>query len=92
MVKLKWVRTPVTHEFKFTNKGTAPLIISSVKASCGCTVTSYSKDPIHTDLSGFVKATYNAARMGQFTKTVVIHANTAGGTVQLTIKGEVVNP
>lgn len=77
--------------FKFSNKGKAPLIKSSMKASCGCTVTSYSKDPIPTDVWGFVKATYNAARIGQFTKIVVIHANTAGGTVQLTIKGAVVN-
>lgn len=81
---------PVSHEFTFTNRGQTPLIISSVKASCGCTVTSYSKDPIQAGMEGFVKATYNAASAGQFTKTVSIQANTDDAIVQLTIKGEVV--
>ena len=84
------VGVPVSHEFTFTNTGTVPLIITSVKASCGCTVTSYSKDPIQSASEGFVKATFNAASKGQFTKTVTIQANTEEGSVQLTIKGEVV--
>src|SRR5690349_24340577 len=50
---------PVTQEFTFINKGDAELVISSVKASCGCTVAEYSKDPIAPGASGFVKATYN---------------------------------
>src|SRR5688572_26520827 len=37
---------PVTHEFTFTNSGEEALIISSVQASCGCTVTEYTKNPI----------------------------------------------
>ena len=39
---------------------------------------------------GFVSATYNAAKAGQFTKTVSVNANTDESVVQLTIKGEVV--
>ena len=50
----------------------------------------YSKEPIEPKSRGFVKATYNAANVGQFTKTVSVNANTEGGIVQLTIKGEVV--
>ncbi|MFZ6011242.1 MAG: DUF1573 domain-containing protein [Bacteroidota bacterium] len=84
------VGVPVTYDFTFKNSGTVPLVISSVQASCGCTVTSYSKDPIEPAGKGFVKATYNAARVGQFTKTVTVNANTQQGLVQLTIKGEVV--
>lgn len=81
---------PVTHEFEFTNSGQEPLVISSVKASCGCTVTAYTKDPVPAGGTGFVKATYNAARAGQFSKTVTVVANTSEGSVLLTIKGEVV--
>jgi hypothetical protein len=80
---------PVTHEFTFINTGDLPLIISSVQASCGCTVTQYSKDPIAPGGEGYVKATYNAAKAGQFSKTVTVNANTSDGVVQLTIKGEV---
>jgi hypothetical protein len=84
------VGIPVTHEFSFTNTGETPLNISSAQASCGCTVASYSKDPIAPGSKGFVKATFNAAKAGQFTKTVTINANTTESVVQLTIKGEVV--
>jgi hypothetical protein len=84
------VNKPVTHEFKFANTGDAPLVISSVQASCGCTVTEYSKDPILPGAQGFVKATYNAAKVGVFTKTVTVNANAQENVVQLVIKGEVV--
>jgi hypothetical protein len=81
---------PVTHKFTFTNTGDVPLVISSVQASCGCTVTEYSKDPIAAGAEGFVKATYNAAKVGVFTKTVTVNANTGSEAVLLTIKGEVI--
>lgn len=84
------LNSPVTHEFSFINGGTGPLVITSVQASCGCTVTKYSKDPINPGSSGFVTATYNAAKVGVFTKTVTVNANIDGGSVLLTIKGEVV--
>lgn len=84
------VGVPVTYEFTFTNGGDIPLVISTVQASCGCTVTSYSKDPIEPKGKGFVKATYNAASVGQFTKTVTVNANTDESVVQLMIKGEVI--
>jgi hypothetical protein len=81
---------PATHEFRFTNSGDTPLVISSVQASCGCTVTDYSKDPIAPGAEGYVKATYNAAKVGVFSKTVTVNANADDSVVQLTIKGEVV--
>ena len=81
---------PVTHEFNFVNNSDQPLIISSVQASCGCTVTKYTKDPVPPGGKGFVSATYNAAKEGVFSKTVTVNANTEAGSFQLTIKGEVV--
>lgn len=84
------VNSPVTHEFTFTNTGDVPLVISSVQASCGCTVANYTKDPIPEGGEGVVKATYNAATLGKFTKTVTVNANTEEGVVVLSITGEVV--
>ncbi len=84
------VNVSVSHEFRFTNSGDAPLVISSVQASCGCTVTDYSKDPIAPGAEGYVKTTYNAARVGVFTKTVTVTANAEESVAQLSIKGEVV--
>jgi hypothetical protein len=84
------VDVPVSHKFTFENTGEVPLVISSVQASCGCTVTAYTKEPIAPGATGYVKATYNAAKVGQFTKTVTVNTNTSEAIVQLTIKGEVV--
>ena len=98
----KWINTmhdfgeiptgdPVTHKFTFTNTGDIPLIISSAKASCGCTVADYTKEAIAPGAEGMVEATYNAKKEGAFSKTVTINANTEKGVVVLTLKGEVVS-
>jgi hypothetical protein len=95
----KWVATsfdfgvvkkdvPVLHEFAFVNTGSDPLVISSVQASCGCTVTEYTKEAIPAGGEGYVKATYSAASVGIFTKTITIRANTEEPVI-LTIRGEV---
>lgn len=81
---------PVSHKFTFTNQGDEPLVITSVQASCGCTVTDYSKEPIPAGSEGYVKATYNAASLGVFSKTVTVNANTDASAVILSIKGVVV--
>ena len=84
------VGVPVSYEFRFSNTGMAPLIISSVKASCGCTVTAYTRDPIAKGAAGFVRATYDAAKAGMYSKTIAVYANTPEGMINLTIKGEIV--
>ncbi len=81
---------PVTHEFKFTNKGKVPMIITNVVASCGCTTPDWTHDLIAPGGQGFIKATYNAASPNAFNKTVTVTANVENGFVQLFIKGEVV--
>lgn len=81
--------TPVTHEFKFTNTGKVPLIITNVQASCGCTTPSWTKEEVMPGGTGFIKATYNAAAVGAFNKTITVTANIESGFVQLSIKGEV---
>ena len=101
MAKFKWEMTthnfgkipqgkPVTVDFTFTNDGKTPLVISNVRGSCGCTVTQYSKEPIAPGKAGFVKATFNAAAMGAFNKSVRVTANVEGGNETLFIKGEVI--
>lgn len=100
MAKFKWEETthnfgkieqrkPVSVEFVFTNTGSTPLVISNVKGSCGCTVTKYTKEPIAPGKTGNVKATFNAAAVGAFNKSVRVTANVEGGTETLFIKGEV---
>jgi hypothetical protein len=81
--------TPVAHEFEFTNTGSEPLIVTSVTASCGCTVANYSKEPIAPGTNGYVKATFDAGKLGAFVKTVTVQSNANENPV-LTLKGTVV--
>ena len=76
--------------FKFTNTGTAPLVISKAKGSCGCTVPSYPKEPIMPGAAGFIKVKYDTKRVGAFTKYVTLTTNaTSNATSRLKITGTV---
>lgn len=83
-------KSPVVYEFEFTNNGQAPLVISDVEGSCGCTVTEYSKDPILPGKKGKIKATYDAAALGKFHKSIKVTANVEGGPEYLYLQGTVV--
>lgn len=78
-------------EFVFTNNGNKPLIITNATGSCGCTVPTYSKEPIAPGAKGVIGVKYDTSRAGQpFTKTVTITSNAAGSPSKiLTIKGTV---
>lgn len=81
---------PITVDFKFKNTGKAPLIVSGVQASCGCTTPDWSKDPIAPGKSGFIRAQYNPqGRPGMFNKTLTVTSNTTPATSLITIKGNV---
>ena len=80
---------PKTAEFKLTNDGKEPLLIQSAKASCGCTNLQYSQEPILAGKSTNISATYNAAAVGQFTKTITVTTNADATPVVLQIKGTV---
>ncbi|MGB3619235.1 MAG: DUF1573 domain-containing protein [Catalinimonas sp.] len=81
---------PVTYAFAFTNTGQLPLVITSVRGSCGCTAVSQVKAPVAPGETGTITATYNAARAGAFHKTVTVQANTTEGSHVLHLRGEVV--
>jgi hypothetical protein len=80
---------PATFEFKFTNKGSVPLILTNASPSCGCTTPDWTKTPVMPGQQGFVKATFNAASPGGFNKTITVTANVEQGTIPLIIRGEV---
>ena len=76
-------------EFKFTNSGKAPLILSNVQASCGCTVPEWPKEPIMPGKSSSIKVSYNTAIVGVFGKTITVNSNAVNNLVVLQIKGSV---
>jgi hypothetical protein len=81
---------PVEYEFNFVNSGNAPLVITSVDASCGCTTTGWSTDSIMPGKSGFVKASFDPNnRPGPFNKTITINSNAEPAIAVLSIEGYV---
>lgn len=81
---------PVSFTYEVTNTGNAPLIIVNVQPGCGCTTQDYTKEAIAPGKTGFVTLTYNAAGIGQFTKSATVTTNTDSGPITLAFSGEVV--
>lgn len=66
----------VSHTFELTNTGKAPLIISNVAATCGCTVPSWPKEPIAPGKSAEIKVSFNSTgKMGKQNSVVRIYSN-----------------
>jgi hypothetical protein len=77
--------------FEFTNNGGAPLIVSRVTSSCGCTVPKWSKDPILPGQTGEIQVKYDTNRVSPIRKTITVISNADTPTVALKIKGEVID-
>ena len=82
---------PVTHDFAFTNISDKPVVIESATASCGCTTPTWPQAPVAKGKSDKIKAGFNAAAAGTFTKQITIKVAGADAPTTLTIKGEVLN-
>ena len=80
----------VSHTFIVKNEGTAPLVISNVTASCGCTTPEWTKEPIQAGKEGEVKVTFDPKnRPGNFMKTIRLYGNGMKNGFLLTIRGKV---
>ncbi len=77
-------------EFVFTNKGEKPLILTNVRASCGCTAPTWPREPILPGQTGVIKVGYNTQILGMFSKVISVNSNAANSLVTLTVKGIVV--
>lgn len=79
-----------TCEFKVTNIGNAPLILSSCQGSCGCTVPKCDPNPILPGESSIITVKYDTTRSGAISKSVTINSNAVNEPVKIvTIKGNV---
>lgn len=66
----------VSHTFSFTNTGDAPLIISNARASCGCTVPKWPREPIAPGQTSKIDVVFNSAgKRGRQTKSITITTN-----------------
>lgn len=81
----------VEHVFKFKNVGKkGELVVVEARASCGCTVPEWTKEPLKVGESGEIKIVFNSAgKPGQQNKTVTLTTNTELGHKLIKFKANV---
>jgi hypothetical protein len=80
----------VDHTFKFKNTGNAPLVISNIGVSCGCTTPEWTKEPVMPGKTGTIAAHFNSTgKMGMQNKVLTIESNAAAGSTTVSLVGEV---
>lgn len=81
----------VEHFFEFTNTGGAPLVISNVITTCGCTAPTWPKDPVKPGEKGKIKIVFNSTgKIGRQNKVVTILSNTSNQKDRLFIIANVI--
>ncbi len=78
--------------FEFTNTGDAPLIISKVSSSCGCTIPKKPEEPVLPGKTGEIQVKYDTNRVGPIRKAITVISNADTPTKVLKIKGEIKAP
>ena len=77
---------PVETVFKYKNVGDAPLVITDIKSTCGCTVPEdWSREPLAKGESGQFTVKFNGSGSNKITKTITVTANTEKGTENVNI-------
>lgn len=78
-----------TGEFIFKNVSKKPVILTNVRASCGCTGTDWPREEIKRRKKESIFVTYDTKRVGKFHKNVYVYVDGNKNPIQLEIKGEV---
>ncbi len=81
----------VENVFRFTNSGTAPLIITNVEVTCGCTTPKgWPRDPIPPGGKGEITVAFNSVgKYGRQNKVVKIISNSVGQANQVVFSANV---
>lgn len=78
------------YDFAFKNIGNAPLILTNVRAGCGCTTPEWNRQPVAPGESGHIKVSYDPKnRPGSFVKSITVNSNAENSVISLTIRGNV---
>ncbi|MDA8948007.1 DUF1573 domain-containing protein [Flavobacteriaceae bacterium] len=76
--------------FSFKNTGTADLVITNVKSSCGCTIPKKPDGPIAPGDTNEIVVRYDTKRVGPFRKTITVSTNQENNPIiALKLKGTV---
>ncbi len=75
--------------FEFTNVSKTPLIINTVRTTCGCTRPEWPENPVPPGESGRIGISYNTRISGTFHKGITVYSNTLDSPSKLYVKGKV---
>ncbi len=79
-----------SYDFKFTNTGKSPLVISNATATCGCTTPEWPHTPIKPGDNGIIKVTFSSiGKSGLQDKLITVTANTVPDKTKVHLIGEV---
>ena len=82
--------TELEHSFYFVNNGDAPLVLTNVKGSCGCTNVEYPEEPLNPGQKGVIKAEVNNSGKPigkKFRVGIVVESNGQDSKIRLTLRG-----
>ena len=78
--------------FDYSNRGGGDLVITGVEATCGCTVPSWSREPLKPGARETLQLIFDASgRNGEQRKQVTVKSNASNEVVRLTIRARVVS-
>lgn len=88
---LKFPKTPegevLKFEYKFTNSGKSPLIITEIKVACPCTTFEYPKTPVAPGAEASIRVTFDTkGKIGYQDRILEVYANTSDSPVKLRFK------
>ena len=82
----------VSYTFKFKNVGDAPLLITSIEKTCGCTSPEFTRTPVKPGDDGKITITYDSkGHKGFQNKRLIVKANTNPSESIIRIKAQVEN-
>ncbi|MGB3618462.1 MAG: DUF1573 domain-containing protein [Catalinimonas sp.] len=83
----------VTYTFNFENVGKAPLVLSNVQTTCGCTATDWPRDPIMPGAKSSITARFNSTgKMGRQNKVITVISNAGNSPERVSIVTNVLKP
>lgn len=81
----------VNYTFHFKNTGKEPLILSNVMTTCGCTASTWPKEPIAPGKKAEIVASFNSTgKSGKQNKVITVLSNAVNNSAQVSIISNVV--
>ena len=83
----------VEHVFAFTNTGAAPLVLTNVNTTCGCTAPEWPREPIAPGETSKITVRFNSrGKQGHQNKVITIISNASNSTERISMVGDVAVP